>query len=152
LPEAQRDADLARGDYELALNDAVGLGSTPWSYYDTVYQLPLAKVQPGPQNTERFSSTADWALVQEAAATPLTDTTALDGIYANLEQDFLQQLPEIPLWYGGAWFQASTSHWDNYPSATAAHDNYTPVMWAGWLGCATTVLALAQLTPAHKSH
>jgi peptide/nickel transport system substrate-binding protein len=150
VPLRGRDADVADGDYDMVINDSAGLGSTPWSYFDTVYQLPLGKVQVG-QNTERFSAPPDWSLVQEAAATPLTATTALDGIYANLELDFLQQLPEIPLWYTGAWFQANTGHWDNYPASTSKDDNYTPVMWPGWLGSTTTVLALAQLDPGPKS-
>jgi peptide/nickel transport system substrate-binding protein len=152
VPLKTRDADVASGNYQMVINVGATLGSTPWSYFDTVYQLPLAKDQSGGQNTERFSAPADWSLVQEAAATPLTDTTALDGIYANLEQDFLQQLPEIPLWYSGAWFQANTGYWANYPTSTSRDDDYTPVMWAGWLGATTTVLALAQLKPAPHSH
>ncbi|HTW05998.1 MAG TPA: hypothetical protein VME46_00705, partial [Acidimicrobiales bacterium] len=151
VPLSARNKDVAAGNYDMVINDVAALSSTPWNYFDAVYQLPLKKLQAGPQNTERFSSTAAWALVQEAGATPLTDTAALDGIYNNLEQDFLQQLPEIPLWYSGAWFQASTSHWVNYPSSTDARDNYTPVMWPGWLGSTTTVLALAQLVPKPKS-
>ena len=61
---------------------------------------------------------------------------------------FLQQLPEVPLWYNGAWFQAQTSVWNNYPSNTNPSDRYTPVMWNGWLGNMTTILALAQIKPA----
>ena len=87
--------------------------------------------------------------MQEAAQTPLTDTTALQGIYANLELDFLEQLPEIPLWYSGAWFQANTKLWQGYPSSTSRDDHYTPVMWRGWLGSTTTVLALANLERSH---
>jgi peptide/nickel transport system substrate-binding protein len=152
VPIGGRNADVASGNYDMVINYGAGLSQTPWSYFDSVYQLPLAKVQAGGLNTERFSAPSDWSLVQEAAATPLTDTTALDGIYANLELDFLQDLPEIPLWYSGAWFQANTGHWDNYPTSTSHDDEYTPVMWPGWLGSTTTVYALAQLDPARKSH
>jgi len=147
VPVAERDHDVADGNYDMAIVDSAGLGATPWSYFDSIYQLPLPAAIAGGDNTERYSSTADWGLVQEAAGTPLTDTTALQGIYANLELDFLEQLPEIPLWYSGAWFQANTKTWQNYPLSTSKDDRYTPVMWRGWLGATTTVLALADLKP-----
>lgn len=147
VPLATRNTDVANGDYDMVINFDPGVASTPWEYFNAIYQLPLGPEQRQGANTERFSAPADWALVQEAAGTPLTDTTALDGIYANLELDFLQQLPEIPLWYAGAWFEASTAHWQDYPSNMSGKDQYTPVMWAGWLGSTTTVLALAQLEP-----
>ena len=147
VPLTTRNADVAEGNYDMVINNDAGISSGPWSYFDRVYQLPLKAEQNGDANTERFSAPADWALVQEAAATPLNDIAALAGIYANLEIDFLQQLPEIPLWYNGAWFQANTKRWQNYPSSTDHDDQYTPVMWPGWLGSTTTVLALAQLKP-----
>ncbi|HUB71009.1 MAG TPA: ABC transporter substrate-binding protein [Acidimicrobiales bacterium] len=145
VPAAARANDVATGDYDMVINDPVGLGSTPWSYFDTVYQLPIGPDEASGANSERFSSPSDWALVQEAGDTPLTDTAALDGIYANLEIDFLKELPEIPLWYNGAWFQGNTKLWQGYPSSTSSSDSYTPVMWRGWLGATTTVLALAAI-------
>jgi peptide/nickel transport system substrate-binding protein len=109
--------------------------------------LPLQGHQQPGVNAERYSDPAAWALVEKAAATPLSDTRAAQQIYAQLETDFLQALPEIPLWYSGAWFQANTSYWQGYPSSTSPDDEYTPVMGAGWLGSMTTVYALAQLKP-----
>ena len=41
----------------------------------------------------------------------MTDTAKLNSIYSQLEKDFLQQLPQIPLWYNGAWFQGNTQYW-----------------------------------------
>ncbi|HXW81435.1 MAG TPA: hypothetical protein VEJ84_18170, partial [Acidimicrobiales bacterium] len=98
-------------------------------------------------NAERFSDPAAWALVRQAATTPPTDGALLRSIYTVLESDFLQELPEVPLWYSGAWFQASTTYWENYPSSAGKQGHYTPMMWPGWLGSTTTVYALAQLRP-----
>jgi peptide/nickel transport system substrate-binding protein len=112
-----------------------------------VYQLPLHQRQSPGLNAERYSDPAAWALVQQAAATPPTAAKTSAKIYAELEADFLQALPEIPLWYSGAWFQANTSYWQGYPSSTSPGDETTPVMWTGWLGSMTTVYALAQLKP-----
>jgi peptide/nickel transport system substrate-binding protein len=145
-----RNANLTNGSYDLALDNNAGLDSTPWSYFQRVYQLPIQAQQTAQDNWERYSSPKDWALVQEAGTTPLTDTSKLQSIYSQLETDFLQQLPEIPVWYNGAWFQGNTQYWTNYPSSTGT-DQYMPVMWGGYIGAMTTVYALANLSPAPKT-
>jgi peptide/nickel transport system substrate-binding protein len=147
--DAARNSDLTSGNYDLALDNNASLDSTPWSYYERVYNLPIEKQQTAQLNWERFSSPADWKLVQEASTTPTTDTAKLDSIYTQLETSFLQQLPEIPVWYNGAWFQGNTQYWSSYPSATTSDQN-TPVMWEGYLGAMTTVYALADLRPSPK--
>jgi peptide/nickel transport system substrate-binding protein len=143
-----RTADEASGNYDMMIDNNAGPDATPYSYFDRVYQLPIAKSQSAELNVERFSDPAAWALVEKAATTPTSNTAALDKIYSQVETRFLQQLPEVPLWYNGAWFQGQTTVWTNYPSNTNPSDRYTPVMWAGWLGAMTTVLGLAQLKPA----
>ncbi len=84
-----------------------------------MFELPLQSHQPLGANDERFSDPAAWALVEKVAATPPSDTEAAAQIYGQLESDFLQAVPEIPLWYGGAWFQANTTFWQGYPSSTS---------------------------------
>ncbi len=144
---AARTADLTQGKYDLALDNNAGLDSTPFSYFQRVYTLPIQAQQTAQLNWERFTSPADWALVQQAGNTPVTDTAKLTQIYSQLEKDFLQQLPVIPVWYNGAWFQGSTQYWKSYPANGSANEN-TPVMWGGYLGAMTSVYALAALTPA----
>ncbi len=146
----QRTADLTNGSYDLALDNNAGLDSTPWSYFQRVYQLPISKQQSAQLNWERFSSPTDWSLVQQAASTPPTDTAKLNQVYSSLEKDFLQQQPEIPLWYNGVWFQGNTQYWSNYPSSSGS-DQYIPAMWNNYIGSMTTVLGLAQLTPTPKT-
>ena len=142
----QRTADLTNGSYDLALDNNAGLDSSPYSYFQRVYQLPINKEQSAQLNWERYTSPADWALVQKAAATAPSDTATLNSIYSTLEKDFLQQQPEIPLWYNGIWFQGNTQYWSNFPSSTG-NDQNIPAMWNGYIGAMTTVPALAQLTP-----
>jgi peptide/nickel transport system substrate-binding protein len=145
-----RNANLTNGTYDLALDNNAGLDSTPWSYFQRVYNLPIEKQQTAQLNWERFNSPKDWALVQEAGTTPPTDTAKLYSIYSQLESDFLQQLPQIPLWYNGAWFQGSTKYWRDYP-ANGTPNEYTPVMWSGYIGAMTTVYALANLKPVPQA-
>ncbi len=99
VPLQRRDTDVEDGDYDMAVVDETGLGSTPWSYFDAVYQLPIAPKQAEQFNSERFSDTSAWALVRQAATTPTSDLDLLRSLYTVLESDFLQELPEIPLWY-----------------------------------------------------
>jgi peptide/nickel transport system substrate-binding protein len=143
---AARTSDLTSGKYDLALDNNAGLDATPFSYFQRVYNLPIQAQQTAQLNWERFNSPADWTLVQEAGATPVTDTAKLTQIYSQLEKDFLQQLPEIPVWYNGAWFQGSTQYWKSYPASGTTDEN-TPVMWGGYLGAMTTIYALAALSP-----
>jgi peptide/nickel transport system substrate-binding protein len=145
--DAARNTDLNSGNYDLALDNNASADATPYSYFQRVYNLPIEKQQTAQLNWERFNSPTDWNLVQEAGSTPSTDTSKLDSIYSTLEGDFLKQLPEIPVWYNGAWFQGNSQYWTSYPSA-ATSDQNTPVMWYGYLGAMTTVYALADLQPA----
>jgi peptide/nickel transport system substrate-binding protein len=143
-----RTADEADGHYDMMIDNNAQVDSNPWSYFDRVYQLPINKSQSAQLNVERFTDKKAWSLVEKASTIPLSNTGALDSIYSQIEARFLQQLPEVPLWYNGAWFQGNDTLWRNYPSSSNKADDYTPVMWNGWLGSMTTVLALAQLKTA----
>ena len=143
-----RVADLTNGTYDLALDNNAGPSTTPWAYYDRVYQLPIQQKQTAQLNWERVNDPTSWALVQELGTTPPTSTATLQSVYSQLERRTLQTMPVIPLWYNGAWAQYNTTYWTNWPSAAPTSNHYTPVMWAGWLGQDTTILALAALKPA----
>jgi peptide/nickel transport system substrate-binding protein len=146
-----RTTNMTNGTYDMLIDNNAGPDSTPWSYFNRVYRLPIggaSNEEANGDNIERYSDPTAWALVQKAAVTPTSNTAALNSIYSQIETRFLQSLPEIPLWYNGAWFQGQTQYWQNYPSWSNASDRYTPVMWFGWLGAMTTVLALANLKAA----
>jgi peptide/nickel transport system substrate-binding protein len=145
VPFARMGADVADGSYDMVIDTSAGLSSSPFNYFRRLYSLPGASGTSTGLNPERFVDQGAWALVQKAARTPVTDVGALRGIYDQLQTDFLKDLPVVPVWYGGAWFQANTTHWENYPSSGSAGDQYTPVMWSGWLGSTTTIFALAAL-------
>lgn len=151
LPPGQEPLAVESGDYDFFIDNSAGLSATPWDYFDRVFSLPVHATQAWGYNLARLDDPAAWGLVEKAATTMPSDTKQLSRIYAQLEADFLQQVPAVPMWYSGAWFQANTTYWEGYPSSSASDDHYTPVMWAGWLGSTTTVLALAALRarPGH---
>jgi len=144
---ASRESDLIDGTYDMALDNNAQIDSTPFTYFNRVYSLPIEAKQVAQLNWERYSDPKTWALVQEAGSTVPTDTAKLDSIYAQIETNFLQTLPEVPLWYNGAWFQGNNTQWTNYPSSTNPNDQYIPIMWHGYLGAMTTIYGLANLKP-----
>jgi peptide/nickel transport system substrate-binding protein len=142
-----RTSNLTDGTYDFALDNNAGPSSNPWSYFDRVFQLPILAKQSAQLNWERDNNPAAWALVEKIGTIPPSDTAAADAIYAQLEAIELKTLPEIPMWYNGAWAQYQTTYWKDFPVSTNPTDRYTPVMWGGWLGNMTTVLGLAQIMP-----
>jgi peptide/nickel transport system substrate-binding protein len=147
------EADMANGSYDLTIVGQDKLDASPWSYFDRVYQLPIggaSNEQAAGINVERFTDPKAFRLAEQAGTTPAADLARLQSTYKQLEIGFLQELPEIPLWYGPAFFQANTTDWAHVPSSSERDDQYTPVMWPGWLGSTTTVLALAQLVPRSR--
>jgi peptide/nickel transport system substrate-binding protein len=144
---ATRTSDLTDGTYDLALDNNAGPSANPWAYYDRIFQLPIQAKQTAQLNWERVDDPAAWALVQKLGTIPPTQTSQLKSVYGQLEKITLQTLPEIPLWYNGAWAQYNTTYWTNWPSASSTSDHYTPVTWNGWLGQDTTILGLANLKP-----
>ncbi|HUB70281.1 MAG TPA: ABC transporter substrate-binding protein, partial [Acidimicrobiales bacterium] len=152
-PEANtKTSDEDSGNYDMCLDNNAQASSDPYSYFDRVFQLPIGgktNEEAAGLNLERFSDPGAWSTLEQAAVTNPNDTAKVNALYGQLEADFLQNLPEIPLWYNGAWFQGNTTYWTNYPSSTNPDDQNTPVLWFSWLGATTTVFALADLRPAH---
>ncbi len=142
-----RTTNLTSGNYDMALDNNAALDSTPWTYFQRVYNLPIQAQQTAQLNWPRFTSQADWNLVQKAGSTPLTNMTALKSYYSQLEKDFLQQMPMVPVWYNGAWFQGSTGHWTGYPQSGTSNQA-VPSLWRGYIGAMTGIYALANLQPA----
>jgi peptide/nickel transport system substrate-binding protein len=144
-----RTSDLTNATYDLAIDNNQGASSDPYAYFQRVYRLPLNSTTAAAQdNWERFKSAAAWGDVLRLNSTPISDGAARTRLFSALETNFLQNLPEIPLWYNGAWAQYYTGQWKDWPTSTNKHDNYEPVMWRGYLGNMTTILGLANLRPA----
>jgi peptide/nickel transport system substrate-binding protein len=64
--------------------------------------------------------------------TPPTKTAKRKRLNSQLQSIFLDELPLIPLWYGGLWAQSQSTYWTNWPSASSRR-NYVPSMWRGYL-------------------
>jgi peptide/nickel transport system substrate-binding protein len=58
------------------------------------------------------------------------DDAKIKEVVAKLSEILLKDLPFIPLWYNGAWFQASGAVWANWP--TEKNPYAVPIGWNGW--------------------
>jgi peptide/nickel transport system substrate-binding protein len=121
--------DLTKGTFDLSFNNfGSQVTSTPWTLYNWLFN----KVQEnGPQNNGnfgRFDVPGLQDLIAKFNQTKLGSPEAKQAA-AQLEEIFLKNMPAIPLWYNGLWFQASNAAWENWPTE---HDPYAyPVTWGG---------------------
>ncbi len=132
------------GNFDMVINNDRQMGSTPWAYYDYIFSLPIDEQQVS-ANFGRYENEEAWALVQELDRTPKEDVEAVQRISSELQRIHLTELPLIPLWYNGAWSQANTTAWTNWPSAEG-ENNYLPVTWNNYWNM-TGVLMLTELEP-----
>jgi peptide/nickel transport system substrate-binding protein len=118
---------LYGGTFDMAINNfGSGLSNTPWSYYSWFYRDPILE-QMTNGNFGRYDNQAAFDLVDQLDRTPKDDEAATQAVMSQLQEISLTELPAIPLWYNGAWFQANTNHWTNYPSSEGAQ--IYPITW-----------------------
>ena len=115
-----RTADETSGNYDMMIDNNAGARLDPWSYFDHVYQLPIggANNEEAPGSTSSVTATparGPWSRRQPTH--PRANTAALDEHLQPDRDTVPPDLPEIPLWYNGAWFQGNDTYWSNYPSS-----------------------------------
>jgi peptide/nickel transport system substrate-binding protein len=137
---------LYGGSFDMAINNfGSGLSNTPWTYYDWVFHSPLQE-QMTNGNFGRYDNQEAFDLVDELDKTPPDDKEAMQEVMSALQEIQLQDLPLIPLWYNGAWYQANTNTWSNFPAAEGDAPNYFPVVWNNYVQFGA-VMALTELQP-----
>jgi peptide/nickel transport system substrate-binding protein len=136
--------DRGHGRYDLLLGNDRQMSNTPWTYYQYIYNLPIAENQTT-MNYQRFTDQKAFNLTQQLNRTPSTNTKAYQTILSDLQKRFLQTLPAIPLWYNGMWSMVNTQYWAGWPSAT--QNQFTPSSWRNYWQM-TSIDMLTHLRPA----
>jgi peptide/nickel transport system substrate-binding protein len=122
------DAARGSGDFDLLLNNQSGITNSPWSHYRYLYELPIGETQ-SDSNFSRWEDEDAWELTQELA-TVATDDPRYPELIAELQRLSLRDLPAIPIWYNGAWSQASNAVWTGWPSGpSGVYANLWNEMW-----------------------
>jgi peptide/nickel transport system substrate-binding protein len=137
--------DRGHGNFDLLLGNDRQYSNTPWTYYQYIFQLPIAKNQTT-VNYERYSNPAAWNLTKLLDKTPSTNTKAYQAVMSKLQKTFLQDLPAIPLWYNGMWSMVNTEYWTGWPSSTGKQ--FTPSSWRNFWQM-TSIDMLTSLRPAN---
>lgn len=102
------------GDFDLVMNNWNDLQNTPWTYYDSLFRLPVQEAQSN-ANFARYTNDEAWELTQLLGRTAVTDP-AIQEPLSRLQEIALTEMPAIPMWYNGLWSQVSNEHWTNFPS------------------------------------
>jgi peptide/nickel transport system substrate-binding protein len=135
--------DRGHGRYDLLLGNDRQMSNTPWTYYQYIYNLPIAENQTT-MNYQRFTDQTAFNLTQQLNRTPSTNTKAYQTILTSLQKRFLQTLPAIPLWYNGMWSMVNTQYWTGWPSAS--QNQFTPSSWRNYWQM-TSIDMLTHLRP-----
>jgi peptide/nickel transport system substrate-binding protein len=136
--------DRGHGRFDLLLGNDRQMSNTPWTYYQYIYNLPIADNQTT-MNYGRFTDQTAFNLTQTLNRTPSTNQKAYQAVLSSLQKRFLQQLPAIPLWYNGMWSMVNTQYWTGWPTASA--NQFTPSSWRNYWQM-TSVDMLTKLRPA----
>jgi len=143
--------DLTKGYFDFAINNFNSFVSpTPWTMYNWLFYRDTPPIGENSWNGNfgRYFNKEVQEIMDKVLVTPMDDEATLKQLYRRLQEIFLRDLPYIPLWYNGFWFQASTLYWTGWPSEDNPYG--VPVTWPGnWqLGGLMTLLHLKPVKPA----
>ena len=121
--------DLTSGKFDMAINNfGSQLSSTPWTLYNWLFNPEISEYMYN-GNFERYKNDELFDLIKKFNLTPMDKTDEAKSIISKIEEIFLKEMPAIPLWYNGLWFQASKSAWTNWPSEDNPYAY--PCTWGG---------------------
>ena len=142
---------MYKGEFDLLLNNFGSFVSiSPYTLYSWLLYPNAPKIgqYSWSGNFGRYRNSNVTKLLDEIAHTPLNDTNKLKKLYRELEKILLDEMPYIPLWYNGYWFQATTLYWEGWP--TEENPYAVPVTWPGrWQDGG--LLVLLHLKPVKKT-
>ncbi|MEV3937760.1 ABC transporter substrate-binding protein [Glycomyces sp. NPDC049804] len=127
LDAAEVDAARESGDFDLQINNRSGLTNSPWSHFRHLFELPVRDTQ-RLSNFSRWEDETAWELTQELA-TLAADDLHYPEVIAELQRIAMRDLPAIPVWYNGAWSQASNAVWTGWPTGNEGEPGIYPSFW-----------------------
>ncbi len=134
--------DMYNGTFDILLNNfGSTISATVWTLYNWLFQ-PVVEGPMYSGNFGRYENPKLMELVEDLNRTPWDDVAAAKEVVAKIAEIFLKEMPQIPLWYNGAWFHASTAVWKNWPSVDNPYA--VPISWGGWwqLGGIMTLMGI----------
>lgn len=140
--------DLNSGDFDFAISNFHSFASnTVWTMLDWLFKDSLNASGTYAGNYSRFNNKEIFSLVDKLNQTPLNNIANNKKIISRISEIYLDNMPAIPLWYNGMWFQASEAHWTNWPNENNPYAY--PSSWLERWECGT-IKMLANIKPANK--
>ncbi len=121
--------DITKGTFDMAINNfGSAVSMTPWTLYNFVVHYPITdEMYDG--NFGKYENQELFDLMDEINKTPLSEEGKLKELFSKAQEILLKEMPAVPLWYNGLWFQASTQYWKNWP--TEKNPYAYPCVWGG---------------------
>lgn len=122
--------DLTSGSFDLGINNNTSKAtSTPWTIYNWLFANLIGN-RANNGNYSRYVDSGIKSIIDEFNRTPMDEVEKGKAVLSELEEICLDEMPFIPLWYNGLWFESNTQVWSNWPSSeTDTNPNY-PCAWA----------------------
>ncbi|WP_048146756.1 ABC transporter substrate-binding protein [Pyrococcus abyssi] len=123
--------DLTKGNFDMIINNfGSQVYATPWQWFNWVFYPDVAPIG-------KPTYSGNWGRYKNERVAELLrlintekDENKKIQYYHELQEIFLKDLPYIPLIYNGAWFEASTQYWTNWPTE---HNPYAlPITWQNY--------------------
>lgn len=116
-------------DFDMAINNFnSNVSATPWTYWQWVANDRIDAEQVTDGNWGRYDNVALFELIDEFNRTDLESERAQE-LADEIQEILLEDMPSIPLWYNGMWFQGTENYWTNFPDEN--NKISYPVTWGG---------------------
>ncbi len=123
--------DITKGSFDMAINNfGSQVYATPWEWFNWLLYPDVAPIG-------KASYSGNWGRYKNGKVAELLHMINIEKdenkkiqYYHELQEIFLRDLPYIPLIYNGAWFEASTQYWTNWPDAN--HPYALPLSWQNY--------------------
>lgn len=110
------EQDRLTGNYDLTFGARGGYCSMYQSFAETLHSENTAPVgEKATTNEVRWEDARSDELLDELEVTE--DPEAQKPLVHDLQQIMMDQVPFVPLWYGGKWFEYNTKNATGWPSA-----------------------------------
>lgn len=114
------EQDRLTGNYDMTFGVRAGQCSMFQNYDEPLGSTNTAPVgERATTNEVRWSDPGTDALLAELAGTP--EPEEQKPIVHELQQVMVDQVPFVPLWYGGKWFEYTTTNVTGWPNADDPH-------------------------------
>lgn len=120
---------LTTGGFDMAINNFNSfLSPTPWTYWNCVLYDELDREAITFGNFGKYKNDKLFNLIDQFNETKIGSPDG-KAIASKIQKIYLEEMPNIPVWYNGFWSAASTRNWEGWPTEKE-NEAYIATGWA----------------------